>query len=78
MKLHWIVLAFLLASISFAQIGSKVWVSIQWKDSSNNEVLFIEDKETGTRCYALSNGDAKGYINSSAYAISCIPKGNLK
>ena len=36
----------------------------------SDEIIFIYDKETKTRCYAVSNHE----VNVSGYAISCVPK----
>jgi len=47
----------------------KVWVSIQY-DEHNDKVYFIQDLETGTRCYAITNSA----VNASGYAISCVPQ----
>lgn len=46
----------------------KLWVSIQ-SQYSNDRVIFIQDRETGTRCYAITNDK----LNAAGYAISCVP-----
>jgi hypothetical protein len=49
--------------------GAKLWVHTEYR-SESDRVLFIEDLETGTRCYAITNDKT----NLSGYAISCVPK----
>lgn len=48
----------------------KLYVHIEYNEG-RDRVLFIQDLETGTRCYAITND----VLNSSGYAISCVPKG---
>ena len=52
--------------------GSKLWVSKQgvvpglgFSSDENAQMYFMQDKETGTRCYAV--------VTSSGSAISCVP-----
>lgn len=45
----------------------KVWVHKEY-DSHADRVYFIQDLETGTRCYAITNSQ----VNASGYAISCV------
>lgn len=54
---------------AFADGPHKLWVSIQYR-ARNDRVLFIQDLETGTRCYAITNDN----MNVSGYAIACVPK----
>lgn len=66
-----LVIAVLIGAALFAtaQGTEKLWVSIQYR-YLGDRVLFIEDKETGTRCYAIANNET----NMSGYAIACVPK----
>lgn len=57
------------AALMSATESSKLWVSIEDK-SNHDRVIFIQDRETGTRCYAVTNNE----VNVSGYAISCVPK----
>jgi len=59
----------LVSGYLIGQSTQKLWVSIQYR-SKGDRVLFIEDLETGTRCYAIAN-DA---VNVGGYAISCVKK----
>jgi hypothetical protein len=49
--------------------ANKLWVSRQYQDHGDR-VLFIEDLETGTRCYAVTNSK----VNVAGYAISCVKR----
>jgi len=53
-----------------AQNPQKLWVSIQYREHADR-VIFIEDRETHTRCYAITNNE----VNMAGYAISCVPAG---
>lgn len=66
-----IILAVILfATFSVAvDTNEKLWVSIQYS-KSGDRVLFIQDLETGTRCYAVTSN----LVSTSGYAISCVEK----
>lgn len=65
------VILVILLGISIAA-GEGMWDKLMmWREHwGADEVLLIIDKETGTRCYAVSNNT----VNMSGYAISCVPK----
>lgn len=69
-KLIIAILAFFAAVSAFAWTTEKLYVHIEYQEG-RDRVLFIQDLETGTRCYAITND----VLNSSGYAISCVPKG---
>lgn len=58
----------LLGMLLVAEDAPRIW----WQryHQGSDSIYFIEDKETGTRCYAITNGT----VNMSGYAISCVPK----
>lgn len=66
---------FILATILFLLTGvmaadnEKLWVSVQYA-KSGDRILFIQDLETGTRCYAITSN----VVTASGYAISCTEK----
>jgi hypothetical protein len=69
-KLFVIVMLIIIAVASVrAQSKPKLWVHKEYEEYGDR-VLFIEDLETGTRCYAITNPT----VNTSGYAISCVPK----
>lgn len=67
-----LVVLIILASLALLA-ESSIWDKLYMLRShyGSDEVIFIQDKETGTRCYAITNAD----LNTSGYAISCVPKG---
>jgi len=64
-----LILALLIVPVCFAQGDKKLYVQEAY-EGGGNQVLFIQDLETGTRCYAITNSR----LNSTGYAISCVPK----
>lgn len=69
MKYLLVIVALIICCSCLADEPHKLWVHSEYNQNSN-EVLFIQDLETGTRCYAITNSK----INASGYAISCVPK----
>jgi hypothetical protein len=69
MKTKILVLALLIVPVCFAQGDKKLYVHTE-SVAEGNMVVYIEDLETGTRCYAITNSR----LNASGYAISCVPK----
>ena len=71
MKKVIIVLA-LFAAYAFGQLQPRLTIEAQHGGSGSNDndlFYFIEDKETGTRCYAVT----KFYHEGTS--INCVPKG---
>ena len=64
------IVVLLVSAMCFGQDLKKVWVSLQYEDNGFR-VLYIEDRETGTRCYAIRADSETSY---SGFAISCVPK----
>ena len=58
--------------ILIAQVNStpKLYVSMQY-DGNKDRVYFVQDLETGTRCYALTGGSGSYSVGA---AISCVKK----
>jgi len=72
-KVAWLLLSgLLLAAVAIAAQGApKLWVHKEYGGigSYDNYVsaYYIEDRETGTRCYGIT-------VAGSGAAISCVPK----
>lgn len=66
---------FILATILLLLTGvmaadnEKLWVRVQYA-KSGDRILFIQDLETGTRCYAITSNA----VATIGYAISCTEK----
>jgi len=71
MKALWLLVIIAAGSLAYGAFDQdKTWVheeSYQTDASQTLRVLFIQDKETGTRCYAVTRVDA--------FAIACVPQG---
>ena len=78
MKIKWLLaLILFMIPVCSAQEPKKLYVSLQYESpyaqfTGINQVLFIEDLETGTRCYAVSNHFVGNY--NEGFAIACVPK----
>jgi len=68
MKKLVIILTLIFVPTAFTQDVSRV--TLQYHDGSGNEVFFIDDFQTGTRCYAITNNG----VNNPSYAISCVAR----
>lgn len=67
-RLFWLCVAIVLvAGFAAGQGAKKLWVAEQYVDHGDR-VYFVEDLETGTRCYAITG------TGTSGYAISCVKK----
>jgi len=64
--LAWIIVVATLVAAEGTR-AKKLWVSREY-DEHGDRVLFVQDLETGTRCYAITNSS----VNMSGYAISCV------
>ena len=63
--------------VGYAQQLNKLWVSKQHTDG-DLAVYFVQDLETGTRCYVAqtTTPNEDGHTSNAApVAISCVPKG---
>lgn len=62
---------FLLLGFALAQTLPihKLWVNKEY-DKDADRIYFIQDLETGARCYAIAGGIGSG--RSAGYAISCV------
>lgn len=64
-----VVIALLLfVPVCMGQEKGKLYIHIEYKEHGDR-VIFIQDLETGTRCYAITND----MVNTTGYAISCVP-----
>lgn len=64
-----VIIIFILGILVYSQDKPKLWVNKQITDH-DNDFYIVEDLETGTRCYAVTNHT----LNASGYAISCVKK----
>lgn len=64
----WLVGIALLAAYALGQSQPRLTIELQKADSEGGAFYFVEDKQTGTRCYAYSR-----FYHDGA-AISCVPR----
>jgi len=63
----WVAVGLLAAfNLGLSQAVSKLWVNVEWTNHTHT-LLFVEDRETHTRCYAIVANFADG-----GTAISCV------
>lgn len=66
----WVILAVLgLVVLAYAQGSQKLWVHHEIT-IHQDRFYFVQDLETGTRCYVVTNDN----LNASGYAIACVPQ----
>lgn len=72
MKSKIIIAVLSIVTLALAGTQQNIWnkVYVLNGDLNNDRVVYIEDKETGTRCYGFTNN----VFNTSGYALSCVPK----
>jgi hypothetical protein len=66
-------LVVLLVCVVAAQMPGKIWFYVAGKtDNGNLNIIYIEDRETGTRCYAVAPATVNVY--PQAASISCVKR----
>lgn len=63
-----LIVALLVGAVALGEQLPRLTIELQ-KMENNSVFYFVEDKETGTRCYAFTKDYKEGT------AISCVPKG---
>jgi hypothetical protein len=79
--IKWIVIAVLSGILGGLALASTTGDGMLWSkiaaanaNYDNDRLVFILDKETGTRCYAITNNR----VNASGYAIACVKPGGAQ
>jgi hypothetical protein len=72
-----VAIAFVLGCVVSAQVPNKIWFYVAGREN-NVQFIYIEDKETGTRCYAITPtfnaAENMGAATHAGAAISCVKR----